>query len=64
MDETRRQYIEEKGYTVVEMWECEWRKLYKTDISVKERLRESFPFKSPLRQNQFLYKIKSGALFG
>ena len=24
MDEVRKQYIEEKSYTVVRMWECEW----------------------------------------
>ena len=23
-DEMRRQYIDDKGYTVVKMWECEW----------------------------------------
>ena len=63
-DEMRKQYIDEKGYTVVEMWECDWWKLYKTDVSVKEHLRESFPYKRPLRQDQLLDKIKSCALFG
>ena len=38
-DEMRKQYIEEKGYTVDKMSECEWRKVYKTDVSVKEQLR-------------------------
>ena len=31
MDETRKQYIDEKSYGVFQMWECEWWKLYKTD---------------------------------
>ena len=56
----REQYIEEKDYSVVEMWECEWWKLYKTHVSVKEDLRESFPYKRPLRV-ALLDKIKSGA---
>ena len=38
-------------------------KLHKTDVSVKEHLRESFPYKRPLRQDQFSNKIKSGPLF-
>ena len=37
-----KQYIEEKDYTVVEMWECDWCKLYKTDMSVKDHLKKSF----------------------
>ena len=59
MDEMRRQCIQEKGYTVVELWECERWKLYKTDVSVKELLKESFPYKRPLRQDQLLDNIKS-----
>ena len=64
MDEMQRHCIEEKCYTVVEMLECELSKLYKTDVSVKEHLRESFPYKCSLRRNQLLDKIKSGALLG
>ena len=30
MNQMRKQYIKEKGYNVVEMWECEWWNLYKT----------------------------------
>ena len=44
LDEMRKQYIEEKGYTVVGMWECEWWILFKPDVSVKDHLRESFPY--------------------
>ena len=43
MDEKWRQYIEEKCYTFVEMWECEQWKLYQTDKPVKEHFRGSFP---------------------
>ena len=51
-------------YTFNELLECEWWKLYKTDVSLKEQLRESFHYKRPLRQDQLMDKIKSGELFG
>ena len=54
----RKEYIEEKGYTVVEMWKCAWSKPYKADVSVKKNLRDSVPYKYPLRQDQLLDKIK------
>ena len=41
-DEMRRDYIQQKGYQIVEMWECMWWSLYKTDASVKSQLRENF----------------------
>ena len=64
LGEMRRQYNGEKGYTVVEMEECEWWKIYKTDVSIKEHLRKSFRYKLPLHQDQIWDRIKSGALFG
>ena len=59
IDALRKQYIEKNCYTVAEIWELEGWKLYKTDVSVKEHLKISFP----MRQDQLLDKIKSGALF-
>ena len=38
-DEMRREYIQQKDYQIVEIWECEWWSLYKTDESVKSHLR-------------------------
>ena len=35
LDELLRGYIQEKGFTVIEMWECEWLRLYKTNFNVK-----------------------------
>ena len=64
MDQMRKQYIKEKGYKFVEMWECEWWNLYKTTTCVKQHLRESFPYKRPLREESLLEQIKSGKLFG
>ena len=45
------------------MWECNWWNLYKTTMCVKEHLRESFPYKRPLREENLLEEIKSGKLF-
>ena len=64
MDQMRKQYIKEKEYNVVEMWECEWWNLYKTTTCVKEHLRVSFPYKRPLREESLLEQMKSGKLFG
>ena len=63
-DEMRRDYIQQKGYQIVEMWECEWRSLYETDASVKCHLRENFPYKRPLSEEQLLQGIIDGRLFG
>ena len=63
-DEMRRDYIQQKGYQIVEMWECEWWTLYKTDASVKSHLRENFPYKQPLSEEQLLQGIIKGRLFG
>ena len=30
LDEVRRSYLQEKVFTVIEMWECAWWRLYKT----------------------------------
>ena len=46
------------------MWECEWWNLYKTTTCFKKHLRESFPFKRPLREERLLEKIGSGKVFG
>ena len=64
MDQMRKQYIKEKWYNIVEMWEFEGWNLYKTTTCVKEHLRESFPYKRPLREQSLLEQIRSGKLFG
>ena len=49
---------------VVELWECEWWNLSKTTTCGKEHLRESFPYKRPLREERLLEQRRSGKLFG
>ena len=64
LDELRRGYIQEKSFTVIEMWECEWWRLYKTTTKVKLHIRENFPYKRSLTEQQLLEGIKKGNLFG
>ena len=64
MSEMWKQHFEVECRTVVEMCECEWWKLYKNDVSLKELLRQYFPLKRPVHQDHLLNKIKSVALFG
>ena len=63
-DEMRRDYIQQKGYEIVEMWECEWWRLFKTDAPVKKYHREIFPYKRSLIEEQLLQRIIDGRLFG
>ena len=64
MDEMRREYIQEKGYKVEEMWECEWWQNFKTNDKIKNHVRTHFPYKRPLSTDSLLAKIKDGSLFG
>ena len=64
LDELRRSYIQEKGFTVIEMRESEWWRLYKTTINVKLHIREIFPYRRSLAEQQLLEGIKKGSLLG
>ena len=64
LDAFRRHYIQEKGYKVIEMWECEWWRLYKTTKTVKQPFQEHFPYRRSLAAEQLLGEIKEGKLFG
>ena len=64
LDELRRSYIQEKGYTVIEMWECEWWRFSKTTNNVKLQIRENFPYIGSLTEQQLLQGTKKGFLFG
>ena len=63
LDELLRQYIQEQGYNVIEMYELDWWKMYKIDI-VKQHLREYFTDKMLLREETLLEKFKPGNLVG
>ena len=53
-----------KGYKVVEKWECNWRETVKGDKSVKIHVRNNFPIKLPLTQESLLTNIREDKLFG
>ena len=60
----RRDYLRQKGNQIDEMWECGQWSLSKTDASVRSHLRENFPYKRPLSEEQLLGRIIDGKLFG
>ena len=60
LDELRRGFLEEKVFTVIEMWECEWWRLYKTTINVKLSIRENLPYRRSLTEQQLLEGINKG----
>ena len=63
-DGMRRDYIQQKGYQIVEMWDCQWWSLYKTDASVKSHLRKDFPYRHPLSEAGLLHGIIDERFFG
>ena len=64
LDALTRHYIHEKGFKVIEMWKCEWWRLYKTANTVKQQIREIFLYRRSLAAEQLLEEIKKGKLFG
>ena len=64
LDALKRHYMQEKGFKGIEMWECEWWRLYKTTSTVKQHIREHFPYRRSLAAEQLLEEIKEGKLFG
>ena len=59
----RRDYIQQKGYQVVEMWEPDWWSIYKTDASVKNHRRKNFPYRRPLSEERLMQGIIDGDSF-
>ena len=62
--EMRRDYIQQKGFQIVEMWQCGWWSLYKTDASIKSHFRKKFPYRRPLSEEGLMQGIIDGRLFG
>ncbi|BFZ06709.1 hypothetical protein BsWGS_09748 [Bradybaena similaris] len=67
-----RTYLEEEcNVTVVEMWECEWQKLKKTDLTVRhyvsetfKRVKPSYTKKVTPTEVDIIAAVKDGSLFG
>ena len=58
-DQMRKEYIQQKGYKSIEMWECNWWELYRTDARVKNHLRANFPYQRPLSEERLKAENKS-----
>ena len=52
-DELRKQYIQEKGCIFIEVYKCDWLKMYKTEKIVRHHLDKPFSYKMPLRKKNF-----------
>ena len=63
-DRMRKEYVQQKGYKVIKMSECNWWELNRTDATVKNHLRANFPYQRPLSEERLMQDIKSGKLFG
>ena len=63
-DQMRKEYIQQKGYKNIEMWECNWWELYRSDATVKNHPRAKFPDQRPLSEERLMQEIKSRRLFG
>ena len=61
LDALKRHYKQEKGLKVIEMWECEWWRLYKTTNNVKRQIREHFPYRRSLAAEQLSEEINEGS---
>ena len=64
MDDLRKDYIREKGYSIEEMWECSWWDQFKNNVDVKNHVRTHFPFKRPLSANSLVQNIRNEKMFG
>ena len=64
LDALRRHYAQEKGFKVIEIWECERWTVYKTTNTVKQHIREHFPYRRSLAAEHVLEEIKKEKLSG
>ena len=64
MDDLRKDYIREKGYSIEEMWECSWWDQFKNNVGLKNHVRTHFPFKRPLSTNSLVQNIRNEKMFG
>ena len=63
-DELRRDFLRNKGFKVVEIWEYIWWETLKDYESAKNHVKNNFPFTLPLSQEPLLAKIREDKLFG
>ena len=49
-----KEYIQQKGCKIIEIWESNWWKLYGTDAKVKNHLRANFPYQRLLSEERLI----------
>ena len=64
LDVMKRHYIQEESFKVIEMWECEVWRMYKTTKTVEQHIRKHFPYRRSLAADELLEAIMQGKLFG
>ena len=52
----RQGYIQDKGFTVIEVWEYAWWRLYKTITNVNIPIRGNFSYRRLLTERQLIEK--------
>lgn len=61
-------YIREQGYSVIEMWECEWKRMKKTNPLLRRFLNSEFKrpldYHQSLTESQILDSVLDETLFG
>ena len=64
-DSDRRENLQRLGYTVVEIWECQWKKWRRENINgVKDFVNKRYPYQQSLFKDALIEKIKRGDLIG
>ena len=63
LDALRRHRIQEGVFNVIEMWDCEWWRLYKTTNTVRQHIRGHFPYRRSLAAEQLSEMVKKGKFF-
>ena len=58
----RKEYIQQKGYKFIEMWERNWWDIYLTDATVKNQLRANFPYQRPVCAERLVQGLKTRRL--
>ena len=64
INELRKDYIREKGYSIEKMWECSWWDQFKNNVDVKNHVRTHFSFKRLLSANSQVQNIRNETKLG
>jgi very-short-patch-repair endonuclease len=63
----RKRYLQDRGYTVVDIWECLYKQMRKTDDDLKlfrQNYKQGLDVKTAMSEAEILSMIKSGKIFG